>query len=257
MSWNCAVAKCDKRRQLHKWFRVIRSAVQKHIAGFPGTIGHFITLSQRSEDILRPYLPKTARFHPLGNVVDVAPRPPVRAGENRALTYVGRLDEEKGVRLLADVVIEAGLPLVMVGDGPLRAELDAMPGITATGWLPPAEVVARLDQARCLVFPSLWYETFGLTVDEAAARGVPAVVSDITAPAERVQDGETGWHFRSGDKAALQAALDRTRDNAAVQKAGEAAYARFWQNAPTRSHHTAKLLRIYELMLSPRFFSKA
>ena len=104
-----------------------------------------------------------------------------------------RLDREKGVQLLAEVAKELAIPITYVGDGPLRAEIEAMPGATVTGWVARDQVYRHLSTARCLVFPSLWYETYGLTVAEAAAYGVPAIVSDISAAAERVEDGVTGW----------------------------------------------------------------
>ena len=107
-----------------------------------------------------------------------------------------------------------------------------------------------IGQARCLVFPSLWYETFGLVVDEAAARGVPTIVSDITAAAERVEDGVTGWIFRSGDQESLIARMQAVRDDALVRLAGQAAYQRFWSNPPDRAHHVRGLLKIYEAVMA-------
>jgi glycosyltransferase involved in cell wall biosynthesis len=200
--------------------------------------------------MMRPYLPKHARFHALHNVIDVARRAPAPVGANRTITCIGRLDEEKGVRLLATAAAACGLPTVFVGDGPLRGEIEGFAHVTVTGWVSPADVVAHLDRARCLVFPSLWYETFGLVVDEAASRGVPAVVSDITAAAERVGNGVTGWHFRSGDPGALQAALQHTRIDGHVEAAGAAAYAAYWQDPPTRQSHAAALVGIYREMLA-------
>jgi glycosyltransferase involved in cell wall biosynthesis len=249
LSVSCITASCDKRHRLHKLFRVARSVTQRQIGQFPGETGDYITLSERSTNMMRPYLPASANFHRLDNVIDIARRAPVDPAANHAITCVGRLDEEKGVRLLADAAAVTGLQVVFVGDGPLRAELEARPEVTVTGWVTPAEVVARLDQARCLVFPSLWYETFGLVVDEAAARGVPAVVSDISAAAERVKDSVTGWHFHSGDVASLAASLQKTRVDADVEAAGAAAYSAYWRDPPTRQSHAAALIGIYRKVL--------
>ena len=125
------------------------------------------------------------------------------SARNQRLVVVGRLDAEKGVMLAATAARRSGLPIAFVGDGPLRADVEAT-GARVTGWLTADAVRRELAQARCLVFPSLWYETFGLVVDEAAARGVPAIVSDVSAPAERVVDGETGWIYPSGDLTRLE-----------------------------------------------------
>ncbi len=69
---------------------------------------------------------------------------------------------------------------MFIGDGPLRP-IEAT-GARVTGWLSAEDVQRELEHARCLVFPSLWYETYGLVVNEAAARGIPAIVSDYQPP---------------------------------------------------------------------------
>ncbi len=185
LSAACVARSCDKRHVAHKAYRLVRSAAQRHLARFPATVRDYITLSARSSALLRPYLPDDARLYPLENITDVARGRPVDVAANRALVVLGRLDAEKGVTLAAEAARRAGLPITFIGDGPLRVEIEAMGG-RVTGWLPASEVAAELHQARCLLFPSLWYETFGLVVAEAAARGVPAIVSDISAAAERV-----------------------------------------------------------------------
>jgi glycosyltransferase involved in cell wall biosynthesis len=250
LSPSCIVAHCDKRHYAHKLFRVVRGVIQRSFGRFPTAVGHYITLSERSAAILAPYLPAQAQMHRLPNLIGVPHRPPVPVAQNRDILYVGRLDEEKGVRLLARAAVRLGLPVTFVGDGPLRSELETLPGMLVTGWQAAEGVQRYLADARCLVFPSLWYETFGLTVAEAAARGIPAIVSDISAAAERIEDGVTGWRFKSGDSVDLARCLALTRDDWLVWKAGVAAYRTFWENTQTGDAHTANLLRIYRTALA-------
>jgi len=250
LSPGCIFSRCDKRHPTHKMFRVARSAVQRVAGHFPSAVSDYVVLSRRSADILRRYLPATARLHQLQNAIDVARRPPVAASANTAILCIGRLDKEKGVTFLAAAAAAAGLNVIFVGDGPLRAELEQRDNVEITGWLGASEVVGWLDRARCLVFPSLWYETYGLVVDEAAARGVPAIVSDVTAAAERVVDGVTGWHFRSSSAAALEAMLRLTLDDDAITAAGKATYERFWRDFPTGESHVGALIDVYRSMLS-------
>jgi len=249
LSAGCIVARCDKRRHVHKLFRVVRGLTQRYLGRFPRDVHHYISLSERSAAILGPYLPAQARLHRLPNVTDVAREPPVPLVDNRTVVCIGRLDREKGVRLLADVIGQLGLLVTFVGDGPLRAEIEALPGVSVTGWVSPDEVLRQLAKARCLVFPSLWYETYGLVVAEAAARGIPAIVSDISAAAERVQEGVTGWRFRSGDPADLARCLLLVKDDALLREAGDAAYRAFWTNAATWRGHADRLLGIYRSAL--------
>jgi glycosyltransferase involved in cell wall biosynthesis len=248
LSAGCLLTACDKRRSLHKAYRVVRGLTQRHVARFPAAVGHYIALSRHSAQLMRPYLPAGATIYPLPNIIDVEHAPPVDPGANTDLMVVGRLDEEKGVLLAASAATAAGLPIVFVGDGPLRAKLEAT-GARVTGWLPAAEVWRELATARCLVFPSLWYETFGLVVSEAAARGVPAIVSQISAPADRVINGVTGWLFRSGDRDDLIRRMAITRGDAAVRTAGAAAWSAYWASPADPASHARELLGIYEAVL--------
>jgi glycosyltransferase involved in cell wall biosynthesis len=253
MSASCIVARCDKRRHTHKLYRVLRAWLQQRRGRFPGAVRHFISLSQHSSALLTPYLPSDAHLYPLANTVGVPRTTCVRAAENRTLLYVGRLDREKGALFLARVAHELGRTVTFVGDGPLRPEIESIPGMVVTGWLARDAVQRHLDTARCLVFPSLWYETFGLTVAEAVARGVPAIVSDITAAAERVVDDVTGWQFRSGDGADLARCLERVDDNARVGAVGAACYSAFWQGARNAPQHVDDLINIYRAILRREF----
>jgi glycosyltransferase involved in cell wall biosynthesis len=249
LSAACMLTNCDKRQPTHKAYRVVRGMTQRHLAHFPASVRDYITLSEQSVRLLRPYLPTDARFHRLSNIIDVARDTPVDAGANCRLVVVGRLDAEKGVMLAAEAARRAGMPIAFVGDGPLRAEIETT-GARVTGWSTADGVRHEVEQARCLIFPSLWYETFGLVVDEAAARGVPSIVSDVSAPAERIIDGETGWIYPSGDIDALVRCLHQAHDTDAVRAAGMAAYRRYWSNPSDPSRHARRLTEIYELTLA-------
>ncbi|HUN40890.1 MAG TPA: glycosyltransferase [Acetobacteraceae bacterium] len=249
LSVSCMAANCDKRHPLHKSYRVVRGMVQRHFALFPRSVRDFIALSQRSAALLQPYLAPDAELYPLSNIIDVPHAPPVDVAANTHLLVLGRLDAEKGVMLAAEAAKQTDMSIMFAGEGPLRAAAEAS-GATVTGWLDSAGVWQALGQARCLVFPSRWYETFGLVVDEAAARGVPAIVSDVSAAAERVEDGVTGWIFRSGDLKDLVRCMMSTWDSARVATAGATAYARFWADPPDRQRHVQALLQIYESVLA-------
>jgi glycosyltransferase involved in cell wall biosynthesis len=223
--------------------------LQRDVVRFPAYVSHYIALSRRSAAVMRTYLPADARLYPLANIIDAKRAAPVDPSANEELMVVGRLDEEKGVVLAALAGARTGLPIVFVGDGPLRSLLEAN-GARVTGWLPAAGVRSELAKARCLVFPSLWYETFGLVVSEAAARGIPAIVSDISAPADRVINGDTGWVFRSGDLEDLVRRMEITRDDAAVKAAGAATYQAYWASPADPVRHTSELLSIYADVLS-------
>lgn len=252
LSLDCMATHCDKRRYVHKLYRVTRGLAQKYLGGLPGSVRHYITLSENSRRLLTSYLPADARYYPLENISEAPQQPPVDVAANQAVVAVGRLDIEKGVETLLAAARQAEVPLTFVGDGPLRPLVDAAPNVRVTGWVNAAQVQAELGKARCLVFPSLWYETYGLVVAEAAARGIPTIVSAISAASERITPGVDGWHVPAGDAAALAQILRQQRDDGLVRRVGQAAYDRFWANPPTRARHVAGLCAIYEQILSPQ-----
>jgi glycosyltransferase involved in cell wall biosynthesis len=250
LSTACVTRQCDKRHYAHKLFRVARGLVQRYRGQFPTAVTEYIALSRRSESLLAPYLPADARLHALPNVIDADPaEPEIDPATNRAIVCVGRLDQEKGVLLIASLARRLGIPVIFVGDGPLRSQIETVPGVTVTGWIPSDRVRDYLADARCLVFPSLWYETYGLVVAEAAARGIPAIVSDISAAAERIEEGVTGWCFRSGNEDDLARCLKVIEDDRVVRAAGKAAYRAFWSNPETQPGHAGKLVNIYRLAM--------
>jgi glycosyltransferase involved in cell wall biosynthesis len=131
------------------------------------------------------------------------------AGEHGGYALaVGRLSTEKGSATLLDAFTKLpDVPLRIVGDGPLRAELEAAasPGIQFLGHLPRAEVLDLMRAARLLVFPSLSYEHFPLVFVEAFATGLPVVASAVGATNELVGASGLGLTFPPADPEALAA----------------------------------------------------
>ena len=152
---------------------------------------------------------------------------------SRQVVFVGRLSPEKGLDALLEAWRMAGpsdLELLIVGSGPQRPELErtAVPGVRFTGWLPPHEVRSLLLSARALVFPSLWYETFGLVIVEAMAGGLPVLASDLGGTPELFGDRAPGWLAPPGDIDAWAEAIQRIADDdAGIDRAGAVARSRY------------------------------
>ena len=79
--------------------------------------------------------------------------------------------------------------------------------------------------------------------------GTPAVVSDVCAGREAVEDGKSGYWFRGGDPDALARALNLLKDDALVERLSNHAHAAYWADPPTLKRHVGALLDIYEGML--------
>ena len=99
-------------------------------------------------------------------------------GDASASSYVavGRLSPEKGIRRLAEVW-PACVELGIIGDGPDRAAIEALgkPNIRLYGQLTHTATLELVSRSQALIFPSLWFETFGLTALEAWACSTPVV----------------------------------------------------------------------------------
>jgi glycosyltransferase involved in cell wall biosynthesis len=119
--------------------------------------------------------------------------------------YVGRLSEEKGVREL--VVAARDLPLVVVGDGPLRDDVPQ-----TVGFVPPIEVGRYYERAAVVVVPSR-REGYGMTAREAMAYGRPVVATAVGGLVDAVEDGVSGVLVPPGDAGALRGALVRLLDD--------------------------------------------
>jgi glycosyltransferase involved in cell wall biosynthesis len=121
--------------------------------------------------------------------------------------FIGRLSEEKGIRLLLKAWsrLSRNIPLLIVGDGPLRDEVRTdvarheLAAVSFLGSLPHHETVRLLHRARFLVLPSICFESFPMVVVEAFACGVPVITSGHGAPAEIVIDREMGLHFEAAN----------------------------------------------------------
>lgn len=130
--------------------------------------------------------------------------------------YIGRLSEEKGIQLLLKAVENTHIPLKIAGDGPLKHLVEKAAkqysNIEYLGSLNQQEVDLQLQQAQALVFPSIWYETFGLTAIEAFSNGTPVIASKIGAMSTIVNHQHNGLHFSAGNVAALQERLQHYQE---------------------------------------------
>ena len=134
---------------------------------------------------------------------------------------VARLVEQKDQRALVDAApaILERFPdarFVVVGDGPLRAELEADAASLPFAFLGDRDDVPELLAGfDVFAFPSL-FEGLCLAVIEAQAAGCPVVATPVGGIRETVIDGETGLLVPARDPAALAASICRLLDDPAL-----------------------------------------
>jgi glycosyltransferase involved in cell wall biosynthesis len=166
-----------------------------------------------------------------GSLVKESSRP----GTARVL-YVGRVSLEKNLPLLVKVwkqvdarCRERGLDaeLVIVGDGPYRAEMERELRGTRSrflGFRYGSELSAIYASSDLFVFPSTT-DTLGQVVMEAEASGLPVIVTDKGGPQEVVRHGETGFVLSPDKPEQWAAQIERLiADGASRRSMGERAY---------------------------------
>ena len=153
------------------------------------------------------------------NFLDFDPLETTVSPENYAV-YLGRLSKEKGLLTLLKAFKEVpDLPLKILGEGPMERELvefarlHRMKNVSFEGFIDGELKKEILKKALFLVFPSECYESFGYTIIEGYACGVPVIASDIGGARELVKEGETGFLFEVGNPDDLKEKISRITTN--------------------------------------------
>ncbi|PAP75966.1 glycosyltransferase family 4 protein [Rubrivirga marina] len=213
---DCLGARAPWRGVQHGCYRGSRAAsaavaamVAVHRAAHTWTtmVDTYVTMTEFAKDkLVQSGLPAD-RIVVKPNFLD--PVPAVGSGSGGYAVFAGRLSSEKGLQTLFEAWERLGgaIELKVIGDGPEAARVERaaaqVPGVSWLGRQPLERVHELMGEARLVVFPSEWFETFGRVAMESFAMGTPVVAADIGAVAELVDHGRTGLRFRPGDPESL------------------------------------------------------
>lgn len=212
----------DGSSRKHQWMRrIYRPFVQQHIALSRDLAGY---LAQRvgvqATRITQIYNGVDARRFSPSDVRHTIPGCPFTDPGLWVVGTVGRMQSVKAQPMLAHAFVQAlhdapalreHLRLVMVGDGPLRAECEAVlrdGGVADLAWLAGerSDVPDVMRGLNCFVLPSL-AEGISNTILEAMASGLPVIATDVGGNADLVASGTSGEIVPSGDVPAMARAL--------------------------------------------------
>lgn len=188
----------------------------------------------------------------------VAPDPGIKERAGHGAVYVGRLSSEKGLKTLLRAwrLLRAPVPLQILGDGPLRGELERMASdlklsqVAFLGHRNHATTQAAIKGAQLLVLPSECYENFPLTIVEALSCGTPVVCSRLGAMQEIVTDMETGMHFASGSPEDLAEKLEWAWSHPRQIEAMGKSARRDYEQKYTAEHNYTALMAIYQQVIA-------
>ncbi|MDO9280007.1 MAG: glycosyltransferase family 4 protein [Polaromonas sp.] len=182
------------------------------------------------------------------NFVDFeAPTEALRQG----FLFVGRLSVEKGIAVLVKAMkgMDA-IALRIAGTGPEAAILEGAKGISALGRLTSQSVRNEMGQASALVFPSIWYEGFPITIVEAFASRLPVIASRLGGMPEWVTDGVTGLLFEPGNAQDLAKKMSWAQQHPdAMAEMGRKARA-LYEAKFTAEQNYPQLIKIYQDAIS-------
>lgn len=230
-----------KRRELAKADAVI--AVSSAIAR---------DLRQRAPELA------TTRMETIPNPVDMSGlEPTAPSPADPHVLYAGKLAVNKGVQYLLPALDAAHLrwPLVVIGDGPMRASLDADArrrgrDVRWLGWRDRPEVLAAMRAATMLAFPSYGPESLSRVLIEASALGLPIAAMDTGGTSDIIRHEQTGMLATTPEGFARD--LARLSSDSALRArlgSGAAAHARAHFEA---SRVGARVEELYESVIAMR-----
>ena len=249
-SFRCYLCNCDARSYAQKLWRSFRQVVQWSQLRSADKFS-LITIGETNRNVsvnsLESYVKKV---YFLQNPVDLTDDERVKVEENDVYVFMGRLSYEKGVEMFCEAISSLHLKGCVVGDGYLKEELDKKyPQLPFVGWKSGAEKMDILKKAKCLVFPSLWYEGAPLTIIEMKSMGIPCIVPDRCAASEVVTEGESGFIFPIGDMDGLKQAIMRC-ENSNLGRMSEQTVNGFDKSLYSLDTHVNSLIGIYNDILS-------
>jgi glycosyltransferase involved in cell wall biosynthesis len=223
----------------NRWRGVYRRLVNRYIALTEFAASRFVAggLPSRRIEVKPNFLPDP---------------PNIGRGDGNYAIYVGRLGEEKGVRTLLDAWKRInGFPLKILGDGPLRSELEqearrSALAVEFLGFRPREEVLELVAGAEVQIVPSECYEGFPMVVLEAYACGTPVLASRIGSLDEIVVEGESGEKFEAGNSGDLINRLNMLRLDRPRLRAMRRGARTLFQEKYTADRNYSKLLEIYD-----------
>ncbi|QIL77541.1 glycosyltransferase family 4 protein [Hymenobacter sp. HDW8] len=234
----------------------VMTGVHKLLGTWREKVDRYLVLTDFARNII---INSSLKLRPEQVVVKVNSVPDCGIGpaqRSAQLLFVGRLTPEKGILVLLDAAEKGKFPLHIIGDGPLRAEVEEWAArcsfITYTGFSTRATVALALQHARALVVASTWYEGMPLVVLEAFAAGTPVIASRLGGLGELIQHETNGLHFEAGNADSLITQAQRLCTDAELaatlgQNARKSYDTRY---SPERNYQ--QLVSIYQSVLTER-----
>jgi glycosyltransferase involved in cell wall biosynthesis len=243
----CVLTACDRRHYGHKLWRAARHSLRHRLFDLTRSPAWIAVVHETMTPLMTRGAIDPGCIRLLRNPVTPWRTTRVPAEHNRDVFYVGRLDGDKGVDLLARAAKRVGVRLRLIGDGPLAAAIvRECPQAELLGWRSRDEIAELVAGARLVVSPTVSRETFGLVALEALMSGIPVIVSPHTPFASEIAARQWGLSCDPHDEAALADAIAALmRDDLLIRRMSCKAFDEARQLAPTPAQWCDQLLALY------------
>ena len=242
--YHCAIQRCKKKSFLASSLAAVENYTHRYLNLFK-YVDYFLCPSKFLFDKFRQFDFYADKMVLLHNCFDF--KTPLKNGRREGyIAFVGRLHETKGVLTLLKAIegLKTSTPVVIVGDGPERKEIEdyissnAISDIILTGFKTNEEVIALMANAKMVVCPSEWYENFPSVVIEAMSVKTPVIGTAIGGIPELIIHEETGLLCKPFDYVDLRRNIERLlSDDLLGEKLAERAYTRTFSMVNHEQHY--------------------
>ena len=193
LSLPCLGANCDRRSRLEKTWRIARDIERRFLMDLSGSGATVLAVHEGMVPLLERGGIAADVIKVLRNPVQSWSDARVHAEANRSFLFVGRLEHDKGVLLLAEAAKQANVPITFVGEGALASEItEIYPAAKIAGFKDRDGLKEIAAETRCLVVPTRSRETFSLVAYEAFTSGIPVIISDFAATRDEILEQGVG-----------------------------------------------------------------
>lgn len=246
LSFKCVKTNCDSRNYYFKLYRVFRQFVQNINTKRLKNIDYFISISDFSIDKIKKYIPNKKNIKKIYNPISVLKGDRIKVEKNNTYLYVGRVDKEKGVDFFCNAISSLNLNGIIVGDGNEREHLQNKykdSKIEFVGWQKTEDVLKYMEKAKCLIFPSKWYEGAPLTILEAVSKGIPCIVSDKCAAIEFINNNN-GLIYNGVNVEDLKEKI-KEYEQIDIKGLSTSTYDNYWKKPYNEEKYISEILNFY------------
>ncbi len=247
MTGACMRSNCDKRHYAHKVWRLVRHIRRERAIDLSSSGATVLAVHEGMVDLLERGGIAASAIRVLRNPVTAWLPERILAEANIPAMFVGRLEADKGIIELVDAARRARIHLRVVGDGPLRPELEhAYPEVEFLGRLDHGAIGTVALTARLLVVPTLVRETFGLVALEGLMSGLPVITTTSALISDEIVGHGMARTCEPGNVHELAAVLAKLKvEDDTVEAMSRQAFAHARRLAPSAPAWSQDLWTIY------------